>query len=409
MIRFDRGALGPSYETSGDRLVPLSPAGERVGVRASALDCAWDPRVTLRPGDVNAHTHLYSGLAPLGLPAPAEPPRNFVQILERIWWRLDRALDAKTLRAAARYAIADGLLHGTTALIDHHESPRFIDGSLDVLADAAQELGCRLAVGYGATERNFGRDEARQGLAECERFLRANQRDLVTGLVALHASFTVSDDTVREAGELTQRTGARMHVHVAEDLADVTDAQQRGYAGPLERLLELGALPAGSIVAHGVHLSPTQVARARDAGLWLVQNPRSNEGNRVGYASSLRHSDLVALGTDGWPSHLDVEAAALRRLGAEHGEPEGVLDARVHAGHRLASELFRQVLGPVADRATADVVVGVPGELPRHVVVAGRRVVIDGRLVTGDLEEIRARAHEAAPELWRRMNRSEAP
>lgn len=402
MILFDRADLGPSLQTEGDHLERVTPlTGDQSILR---LDCAWDPRVLLRPGAINAHTHLYSGLASLGLPAPTPTPQNFLQILQRVWWKLDRVLDAASLRASARYAIADALLCGTTSLIDHHESPAFIDGSLDVLADCAQELGIRLAVGYGATERNGGLEEGRRGLLECERFLRDNKRPLVRGLVALHASFTVSDDTIREAGELTRRLGAPMHVHVAEDGADVLDAQQRGYPGPLERLMMLGALPEGSIVAHGVHLSAAQVQRARTAGLWLVQNPRSNEGNKVGYPASLRASARVALGTDGWPSDMDAEAAALLRLGRAHGDSVEVLEARRLSGQLLASELFGQKLGEVRAGATADVAVGIPGERPRHVVVGGRRVVVAGRLVTGDLDEIRAKAHEAAPALWRKMN-----
>lgn len=399
MIRFDRGSLGPSWQTDRGRLVPARGAPEP----ALTLDCAWDPRVELKPGAVNAHTHLYSGLAGMGLPPPAKPPANFLEILRLVWWRLDRALDEASLRASARYAIAEALLHGTTSLVDHHESPHFIEGSLEVLASCAQELGIRLAVGYGATERNFGVDEAQRGLVECERLLTENQRPLVRGMVALHASFTVSDQTIRAAGELARKHAAPMHVHVAEDAADVEDAKRRGYAGPLERLMDLGALPAGSVVAHGVHLTAAQVQRAQAAGLWLVQNPRSNEGNKVGYPSALRESQKVALGTDGWPSEMEVEAAALDRLGRAHGEAAPTLEARKRGGHLLASELFNLKLGALEDSAAADVVVGVPGELPRHVVVAGRRVVISGRLVTGDLAELRAKAQEAAPELWKRM------
>lgn len=357
------------------------------------VDCAG---LTVRPGAVNAHTHLYSGLAPFGLPAPKDPPQNFVQILERIWWKLDLALDARSLRASARFALADALLHGTTALIDHHESPAFIDGSLDVLADAAEELGVRLAVCYGATERNDGRAEAKRGLAECARFVRANRRPRVRGMVALHASFTVSDDTVREAGALARELGVPMHVHVAEDGADVVDAKQRGYAGPLERLMQLGALPAGSLVAHGVHLDEAQVREAERAGLWLMQNPRSNEGNKVGYAKSLRASAHVALGTDGWPADMELEAAALLRLGQANGDSDDVLRARRDASQALATALF----GPLDD-----FVAGPPGEKPRHVAIAGRLVVRDGVLQTADFEEIRAKALEAAPELWRKMER----
>jgi cytosine/adenosine deaminase-related metal-dependent hydrolase len=242
---------------------------------------------------VNAHTHLYSGLAPLGLPAPSEAPRSFVEILERIWWRLDRVIDEKTLRASARFYVAEALLTGTTTLIDHHESPSFIEGSLDVLADACQELGARAVLCFGATERNGGRAEARRGLAECRRFIQTNRRPLVRGVVGLHASFTVSDDTIREAGDLCRKLGTILHVHLAEDVADVEDARRRGYPGPLQRLLALDALPPGSIVAHGVHLDAGEVREAAERGIWIVQNPRSNRGNRVGYPRHLRESTTV--------------------------------------------------------------------------------------------------------------------
>ena len=107
-------------------------------------------------GRVNAHTHLYSGLAPYGLPPPAVAPTTFVEILERVWWRLDRALDAPTLAAAAELYVAEAVVAGTAGLIDHHESPEFIDGSLDVLADACARFGMPAVLCYGATERNRG-------------------------------------------------------------------------------------------------------------------------------------------------------------------------------------------------------------------------------------------------------------
>ncbi|MHB1843291.1 MAG: amidohydrolase family protein [Deltaproteobacteria bacterium] len=348
-----------------------------------------------RPGEVDAHTHLYSGLAPLGMPAPVPPPQGFLEILGRVWWRLDRALDLESLRAAARLYVGEALLHGTTTLIDHHESPGCIDGSLDVLADVAVELGARLCVTYGASGRNRGRDEERAGLGECRRFLRQNRRPAVRGLVGLHASFTVSDDCVREAGELARERGAPLHVHLAEDRADVDDARRRGWDGPLERLLELGALPAGSILAHGVALGEAQVRRAAEAGLWLVQNPRSNEGNRVGHPQALRCSSKVALGTDGYPADMGAERAALRRFAT--GEPAASLAAREQGGLLLARELF-------GAEVEGDRVVGPPGR-PERVLVGGAPVVENGSLTHGDMDEIRARAREAAGPLFRRMEK----
>ena len=162
-----------------------------------------------RAGFVNAHTHVYSGLAPFGMPAPAERPGNFVQILERVWWRLDRALDAASLRAAARWYVAEALLRGTTMLVDHHESPNFIEGSLDVIADACASLGMRALLCYGATERNGGREEARRGLAECARFVRENQRPHIRGLIGLTQMLEHRND-VPESVKHVLRTNHRV-------------------------------------------------------------------------------------------------------------------------------------------------------------------------------------------------------
>jgi cytosine/adenosine deaminase-related metal-dependent hydrolase len=347
---------------------------------------------------VNAHTHIYSGLAALivprvprvprvpGVPSvPSVPkvpgvlsvpdmpvgtsgasgtpgtsgtsgtpgtlgtpgtsgtlgtPGTFLNTLQNVWWRLDRALDARSLRAAARFYVADALAHGTGALIDHHESPEFIDGSLDVLADACQELGMPAVLCYGATERNGGRAEAQRGLAECRRFIRSNRRPFVRGVVGLHASFTVSDDTIRDAADLCRECGTVLHVHVAEDQVDVEDARTRGYAGPLERLEALGALVPGSILAHGVHLDVRHMNLAAARGCWIVQNPRSNRQNGVGYPMAIRCAARVALGTDGFPADMRAELEALRVIGAEHGEDVAGLDARLGNGVTLARERF---------------------------------------------------------------------
>jgi len=289
---------------------------------------------------VNAHTHLYSALVPLGMPAPNPAPANFVETLKSIWWRLDRALDADSLRASARLYAAEAVELGTYAVVDHHESPRFIEGSLDVIADACQEFGLRAVVCYGATERNDGRGEAQRGLKECRRFIKSNGRPLVRGVVGLHAGFTVSDDTIRDAANLARDLGSVLHLHVAEDGVDVRDARERGYEGIIHRLEKLDALIPGSVFAHGIHLSVEEVQRCAAMGCWFVQNPRSNRGNEVGYPKALRHSDRVALGTDGYPADMMEEAdALLAEAEAAHDDLDRAR-ARLSAGRRLVRERF---------------------------------------------------------------------
>jgi cytosine/adenosine deaminase-related metal-dependent hydrolase len=369
-------------------IAAAAPEGARI------LTC---PDGEIAGGNVCAHTHLYSGLARCGLPPAVPAPENFLHILERVWWRLDRALDADMLRLAADDYVARALLAGTTALVDHHESPNFIEGSLAVLADVCERLGMRALLCYGATERNFGRDEARRGLAEC-RTVKAST--LVRGLVGLHASFTVSDETIREAGALARELGTVLHVHVAEDMADVDDARGRGYAGPLERLAGLNALPPGSILAHGVRLRRDQVEAAGRAGCWLVHNPRSNEGNKVGYAANVQFADKVALGTDGWNADMTEEQDALMRLAALHDDEHAA--GRLAAGHRLMAERFGVASEPLVAGALGDLVVRQDGHV-RYVVVGGRVVVEDGELTGGDMAAITAAAESGARRLFERM------
>ena len=397
--------LGPDQDgnvllTRGDRVACFGPTPSICERDAFYLDCAdgW-----IQPGRVNAHTHVYSGLAPLGMPAPEKRPENFLQILERVWWRLDRALDEPSLRASALYYVSEALRAGTTTLVDHHESPNFIDGSLDVIADICQELGLRAVLCYGATERNGGRQEAQAGLAECRRFIEHNSHPLVRGVVGLHASFTVSDETIEEAGNLCRELDTVMHVHVAEDMADVWDARRREYHGPLERLLKLKAVPPRSILAHGVHLSREQVRRCADLGIWLVQNPRSNRGNEVGYPSALDESRRVALGTDGYPADMLAEAEVLYAEARAHGEAgDSAVSRRASAGAQLVGQRFGIDFDPLATDGAADAAVFTDAGV-RHVVVGGRLVVKDGVLLTADTETVRAEAEEQAKKLWARM------
>ena len=199
---------------------------------------------------------------------------------------------------------------------------------------------------------------------------------------------------------MARELGTVVHVHVAEAQADVDDARRRGFPGPLERLMALDALPPGSVLAHGVHLTSDEVRRAAHAGCWLVHNPRSNEGNKVGYASALSASPRVALGVDGWNPDMAEEGAALERLAEANGDA-GVA-GRLAAGQALAAERFGAAPSPLAPGSLGDLVVRRDGAIV-HVVVGGRVVVEDGVLATGDFARIAAVGRAEAARLWTRM------
>jgi cytosine/adenosine deaminase-related metal-dependent hydrolase len=354
------------------------------------------------PGLAIAHTHLYSALA-RGMPGPGEPPRSFREILEKVWWRLDAALDEKSLEASAELALLDAALSGVTAVIDHHESPSFIAGSLDVLARTARSAGVQAALCYGATDRH-GPKGAREGLEENARAIR----DGLPAMVGLHAGFTVSDETLRAAVDLAKSTAAWLHVHAAEDRCD---------AGSFARLDKAGALGPKTILAHGVHLSAVERARAAEAGAWIVHNPRSNLQNAVGYADPKTLGPRVALGTDGMDADLFTEARVAHLRAREAYGPSDGIDAvaLLASSRRLADAVLGESAADwivldydaptplTAANLAGHVLFGLGVRNVRDVVVNGEIVVRDRHHVRLDATRVRARAREEAARLWRRM------
>jgi cytosine/adenosine deaminase-related metal-dependent hydrolase len=335
------------------------------------------------PGLVCAHHHLYSALA-RGMPPPPRTPRGFLDILELVWWRLDVALDLDAIHAAAMLGAVEALETGCTAVIDHHESPTAIEGSLDVIAGACAEVGVRVVCAYGVTDRH-GPAGASAGLAENERFLRAGGR----GLVGLHAAFTCADATIEAAAGLAADHGVGVHVHVAEGPDDVP-AWERLRPHTDDRW----------VLAHGVNLPD-------DHGLagTIVHNPRSNMGNGVGYARPARFTNPVALGTDGiGAAMLDDARVAFARLREDDvtATPDDAF-AWLAAGWDLVPEALDDEVtwtyaatDPWSLAFTTDV-------RPLDVVVAGEKVLADGRPTRVDAEEVRARAAEAAAHLFARL------
>src|SRR6187397_1842655 len=232
---------------TGATLVGLDPAhvegadlridGERIAERGHGLRGGEAVDLTgclVLPGLVNAHTHLYSALA-RGMPWPSPPPRSFIEILEKVWWRLDRALDEDAVFHSAMAGAIEAARSGTTMLIDHHSSPSFVAGSLDVIRSAVEAVGLRSVLCYEVTDRNgtAGRDA---GLAESERFLSSSPGPLTRGMVGAHASFTLSDDSLGRLSALAASAVSGVHIHVAEDRADVEDCGARHGLSLLDRL-----------------------------------------------------------------------------------------------------------------------------------------------------------------------------
>ena len=259
------------------------------------------------PGFVNSHTHLYSALS-RGMPSPKTAPRNFIEILQKVWWKFDEALDEESIYYSALVGAIEAVKFGTTTLIDHHASPNHIRGSLDLIKAGISKVGLRGILCYETTDRG-GMKKRDLGLEENERFVTENANNPhFRGTIGGHASFTLCNDSLRKLGELASMYDCGVHIHVAEDKADVLDSMENYNTDIISRLTELGVLRKKSIFAHGVHLNQKQFARIEKAGAWMVHNPRSNMNNAVGYAPLNWYGEHSALGTDGFPADMFDEA-----------------------------------------------------------------------------------------------------
>ncbi len=400
----------------GGRITGIGRAPEGIARR----DCSG---CLIIPGNVCAHTHLYSALA-RGVPYGLVPPSNFIQILQRVWWRLDRALDEQAIRASALAGGMDALLSGTTTLIDHHASPNAIDGSLDVMADALEQLGVRSVLCYEVTDRD-GSERARAGIAENRRFLAA-RRPRTRGLAGAHASFTLSEETMAACVEVAQQAGVGLHVHVAEDEADQRDAQARFGMRVIPRLARAGALTRDAVLAHCIHLDDAEIAMLAASGATVAHNPTSNMNNSVGHTPVKHLGERIVVGTDGIGADMftEVKMAYFRAR-----EEDGFLGigwpvARLVEGARLAGRIFGEPgLGAIKLGAPADLVVldyrastpltehnlaghwvfGLTAAHVRDVFVDGELVVADRRLTRVDQDRICADAVTHARRLWRRL------
>ncbi len=335
------------------------------------------------PGLVCAHHHLYSALA-RGMPPPPKTPTNFLEILEQVWWRLDTALDLEMLRWSAMLGAVEALENGTTAIVDHHESPNAIEGSLDVIAEACAEVGVRIDTAYGITDRH-GPDGARRGLAENERFIKGGGR----GHVGVHASFTCSDESLEAAAGLADDLGVGVHIHVAEGIDDI-EAATRLQGLTNERWL----------LIHGVHLPD-------DHGLegTIVHNPRSNLNNAVGYANPARFSNPVALGTDGIGANM-IEAFRLAYVMQRSSDvTSGADDAWswLEAGWDLMPEARDDEVTWSYEPMDPWHLAFTPGVMPVEITIDGEVVFTDGKPTRVDPSEVRARAREQAARLHAKL------
>jgi len=416
----------------GDTIVEVGRTAdlEKKYPNAEKLDAAGK---IVMPGMTCAHTHFYGSFA-RGMAIPGAPPANFMQILEQLWWKVDRALTLEDSKYSALVAMVDAIRRGTTTLIDHHASPTHIDGSLDALAEAATESGLRVGLCYEVTDRN-GPAGTRAGINENVRFIKKLQTDPDPKLGAsfgLHAAFTVSDETLDACLEAGQGLNTGFHIHVAEDKADEADSLKKYGIRVAERLEKKGILGPKTLVAHAIHVDAYEMDAFRATQTKISHQPRSNMNNAVGVAEVEKMLDkgiTVGLGNDGFYNNMFTEIHTAYLL---HRISKG--DPRVMPGDRLmemafnnnaiiAGLFFPKPVAELAPGAFADIILldyvpftpltdgnypwqlvfGMDGSHVTHTIAGGQMLMKDRQVLTLDEKAIAAKATDLAAQVWKRV------
>jgi putative selenium metabolism protein SsnA len=390
----------------------------------------------LMPASICAHTHFYGAFS-RGMYIPGEAPDAFPAILEKLWWKLDKSLDEKANYYSALVCIIDAIKHGTTTLIDHHASPNSISGSLDILAKATKETGIRASLCYEVTDRD-GKEKAQQGLEENSRFikeLKSNPDNHLSALFGLHASLTLSDETLKKARELCP-SDMGFHIHAAEHVVDEYDSLRKSGKRVIARLNDFGILGEKTIVAHGVHIDAKEIGLLADSGTWLSHQPRSNMNNAVGLPpieSMMNAGVKVCLGNDGFSNSMWQEWNAVylahklinsdpRRMPADLIFQMAIINNR-----DLVKTLFNGletgviVPGAAADLILVDykpftelnsdnlpwhIVFGFRESMVTNTIVHGKLIMKDKVLINLDEEAITKEAKEISTFVWKKYHES---
>jgi len=387
-----------------------TPSPESLGKQDRVIDCAGKV-VTKSFGC--GHHHIYSTLA-RGMPAPRKVPANFSEVLQYIWWHIDKRLSLEMIEASALASAIYCAKSGVTFVIDHHASPFAIADSLATVAEAFDRVGISHMLCYEISDRD-GERPREEGLAETDSFLAAGRQ----GHVGLHASFTVGDELLQKAVDLARKHDTGLHVHVAEDRADQDDAMAKYGKRVVERLQDAGVLELQkSILAHCIHLSEHEKDLLGDCGAWVVQNVESNQNNNVGVAGYGSLTDNIMLGTDGM--HCDMlrsaKAAFLVGQAAEGIGFDGIYN-RFRNIHRYIREFGGRGDGDnnlvildydsptelTSDNFLGHFVYGLDARHVETVIARGRIIVEDGRMTQVDESEVLQFARDMGRKLWKKL------
>lgn len=383
----------------------------------------------IMPGLINTHNHIYSAFA-RGMSIPDNNPRDFLEILNGTWWRLDRKLSLEQVNLSAKATYLDCIKNGVTTIFDHHASFGRIEGSLFQIAEAAKEFGIRSCLCYEISDRD-GEVKRNWSIEENLAFLEYTQKeadDMLKAMIGLHASFTVSDETLNLCMEENIHKGG-FHIHVAEGCSDAKHCQETYHMSVVERLKRLGVLGSKTIAAHCVHISEEDMDILKETDTMVVHNPESNMGNAVGCPDVLtmyKKGILLGLGTDGYTNDMLESMKAANILHKHNSKNPSAAWAEIPAmlfynNRRIGERFFSKPIGILKEGAYGDVIIleydpltpmtekninshilfGMNGRNTVTTIVNGKVLMKDREVAGIDEEKLMRECREEAGKLWK--------
>lgn len=384
------------------------------------------------PGLINTHMHLYSTFA-RGIALKGKPPRNFAEILEKLWWQLDKTLNPEDIYYSALIPLIGCIKSGTTTIIDHHASPHTIKGSLDSIAKAYNDLGLRGALAYEISDRD-GNDIANLGIEENIRFIEKNKHNnMLKALMGLHAMFTLSDKTLSIVSEEVERLQVGVHIHVSEDRYDRDFNIANFQLSPIQRLDKYGLTNPKSIFAHCIHIDEDDMAILKNTDTIVVHNPQSNMNNAVGTCKLLdilKKEILTGLGTDGMTFNIFEELGVANLIHKHVHQNSNVGWSEIETlvtknNPRIASRIMGQKVGTIEPEAVGDIIIvdydpptplnnnnfwghmlfGINKAQVITTIVNGKVLMENGHLTIENIneEEINLKCRELTQKFWNRF------
>ncbi len=386
----------------------------------------------IMPGFINTHEHIYSAMA-RGLSIKGYDPKGFLDILDGMWWTIDRNLTLAQIRQSAVATYIDCIKNGVTTVFDHHASYGSIRDSLFQIEEAARMTGIRSCLCYEVSDRD-GKEKMREAVLENEAFIKHaldDDTDMIAGMMGLHASFTLSDETLAFCAE-HKPEGAGYHIHVAEGIEDLYDSLHQYGKRIVDRLMDNGILGEKTITAHCIYVNDHEMDVLKETDTIVVHNPESNMGNACGCPPTMKifaKGILTGLGTDGYTHDMTESYKVANILHKHH-----LCDANAAWGEvpvmlfennaKIAGRYFKKPVGVLKEGAAADVIVtdyipltpmgaenvnghvlfGMSGRSVVTTVADGKVLMQDRKLTQLDEEEALSRVREESAKLWEKIN-----